>query len=135
MMMTVAERRGQKNLDTVEAFYEAERRRDLPTWVSFWNPAGRQTFPFAPERTVSGIAALERITARKFAVRPPYEIRTRIEGFADPDRVLARLHLVFDTEGVVGQTHIWCVFHFDADGKVLEVEEMLDTASGVTVPQ
>lgn len=133
-MMTFEERTRERNLATVEAFYESERRRDLATWVRFWNPAGRQTFPFAPDRTVSGIGTLERITARKFEVRPPYEIRTRLEPLADPDRVLARLHLVFDTDEVKGETHIWCLFHFDPDGRVLEVEEMLDTSSGPSVP-
>lgn len=133
-MMTFEERRALRNLETVEAFYESERRRDLRSWVQFWHPAGRQTFPFAPEATVSGIGELEKVTARKFEVRPPYEIRTRLEPFADPDRVLARLHLVFDNPEQVGETHIWCIFHFDPDGRVLEVEEMLDTASGPSVP-
>jgi hypothetical protein len=133
--MTTQEKRRERNLDTVEAFYEAERRRDLATWVTFWHPAGRQTFPFAAERTVAGIGELERITARKFEVRPPYEIRTKVSAFDDPDVVLARLHLVFDTAQARGETHIWCIFHFDGDGLVVEVEEMLDTASGVAVPQ
>lgn len=114
------------NAATVEAFYQSERDRDLATWVRFWHVDGRQTFPFAASETVSGVRALEAVTKEKFDTRPPYEIHTAIESFADARRVLARLRLVFAGKA---DTHIWCIFHFDDDGLVVEVEEMLDTAS------
>ncbi|WP_164990441.1 nuclear transport factor 2 family protein [Agromyces albus] len=124
----------ERNAAIVERFYESERRRDLETWASLWHPAGRQTFPFSKESEVRGINDLRRVTARKFEVRPPYEIHTRVEAFADPHRVLARLRLVM-TVPAGAEVNIWCVFHFDDDGRVLEVEEMLDTASAPPVPQ
>jgi hypothetical protein len=61
-------------------------------------------------------------------VRPPYEIRVVTEPFADPRRILARLHLVVPG-GRPSGVHIWCIFHFDHDGMIIEVEEMLDTAA------
>lgn len=132
-----ADERRARNVRTVEAFYESERRRDLSAWREFWHPQGRQTFPFAPAGTVSGIDELTTVTARKFEVRPPYGILTVVEPFADPERVLARLVIV--PEGArgdeAGLTRIWCIFHFDDAGLVLEVEEMLDTASGAPMPQ
>ena len=131
--MTPDERRA-RNVATVEAFYESERRRDLAAWVQFWHPEGRQTFPFDPDGAVRGIAELRRVTAAKFAERPPYEIRTVTEPFADPDRVLARLHLLFDTRAIHGEVHLWCIFHFDPDGLVLEIEEMLDTGGAPPPP-
>jgi hypothetical protein len=114
------------NAQTVEAFYESERRRDIGTWVRFWHPDGKQTFPFAADRSVLGISELEAVTREKFRVRPPYGIHTTIEPFADEQRVLARLLLTFSDKP---DTHIWCIFHFDDAGLVTEVEEMLDTAS------
>lgn len=111
---------------TVDAFYESERRRDIDAWVRFWRPEGRQVFPGVPEADVNGLDALRRATEEKFATRPPYEIRTRIEPFADSRRVLARLHLVSEDPGFQ-EAHLWCIFHFDDDGLVLEIEEMVGT--------
>jgi len=123
-----------RNVATVEAFYESERIRDLAAWVPLWHPDGRQTFPFAPDWTVSGIDQLTEVTRRKFEVRPSYEIHVVAEPFENPQRVLARLHLVFpDYEPPTAD--LWCIFHFDAAGLINEVEEMLDTARGPAFPQ
>ncbi len=48
--------------------------------------------------------------------------------------MLARLHLLFDTESRRGEVHIWCIFYFDPNGLVVEIEEMLDTASAPPLP-
>ncbi|WP_460798664.1 nuclear transport factor 2 family protein [Microbacterium sp. GXF0217] len=133
-MTTTNDQQRERNTRTVEAFYQSERDRNIDTWREMWHPEGRQTFPFNAARTVEGIDELVRITARKFDVRPPYEINTTIEPFFDPTRVLARLHLVF-RQVVVGEMHIWCIFHFDDDGLIVEVEEMLDTATGLPIPR
>jgi hypothetical protein len=123
-----------RNVATVEALYESERARDLSAWVPLWHPAGRQTFPFAPGWTVTGIERLAEVTRRKFDIRPSYEIHVHTEPFDDPGRVLARVHLV--CPGYEPPTaDLWCIFHFDSDGLIVEVEEMLDTASGPEFPQ
>lgn len=114
-----------RNVASVEAMYESERVRDLDAWASLWHPEGRQTFPFAPGAAVEGIERLTDTTRRKFADRPPYAIKAVIEPFEDPARVLARLRL--ETPEAERITDIWCVFHFDDAGLILEVEEMLDT--------
>ena len=121
-----------RNLATVEAMYESERTRDLNAWASLWHPDGRQTFPFAPSRVVEGIKELTETTRRKFEVRPPYRINVETEPFEDPARVLARLRL--ETPESERITDIWCVFHFDEAGLILEVEEMLDTGGASTLP-
>jgi hypothetical protein len=112
------------NARTVERFYQSERDRDLSLWVTFWHPDGRQTFPtLGPEATVAGIANLEAVTKKKFEVRPPYGIDARVDSLADPRMVLARLALDFPQQSLI---HLWCLFHFDADGLVTEVEEIFD---------
>jgi hypothetical protein len=116
-----------RNLAAVEALYASERARDLAAWVVLWHPEGRQTFPFAPSWTVAGIEQLAKVTR-------PYEIHVHAEPFDDPGRVLARLHLV--CPGYEPPTvDLWCIFHFDRDGLIVEVEEMLDRASGPDFPQ
>ena len=32
------------------------------------------------------------------------------------------------------EVRIWCIFHFDHDGMITEVEEMLDTAAAPDLP-
>ncbi|GAA0993916.1 nuclear transport factor 2 family protein [Subtercola frigoramans] len=116
-----------RNLATVQRFYQAERDRDLPTWVSLWHEDGLQTFPtIGVEATVSGIADLEGVTREKFETRPPYGIRAEIEALADSDRVLALLDLDFAGRPPIT---IWCLFTFDEAGRVVEVQEMLDRGS------
>jgi hypothetical protein len=115
---------GTQNARTVERFYQSERDRDLPLWVTFWHPDGRQTFPtLGPEATVSGIAELEAVTKEKFEVRPPYGIVAVIDPLADPLMVLARLALDYPEQPLI---HLWCLFHFDTSGLVNEVEEIFD---------
>ena len=121
-----------RNVATVEAMYESERVRDLATWASLWHPAGRQTFHFDPTAPVERIEQLTETKRHKFESRPPYAIHVVTEPFEDPARVLARLRL----ETPQGQrlTDIWCVFHLDDAGLIVEVEEMLDTASATPIP-
>ena len=115
---------GTQNARTVERFYQSERDRDLPLWVTFWHADGRQTFPtLGPEATVSGIAQLEAVTKEKFEVRPPYGIVAVIDPLADPLMVLARLALDYPEQPLI---HLWCLFHFDTSGLVIEVEEIFD---------
>lgn len=115
---------GTANARTVERFYQSERDRDLPLWVTFWHPDGRQTFPtLGPEATVAGIENLEAVTKDKFELRPPYGIEALVDPLADPRMVLARLALDFPEQPTI---HLWCLFHFDADGLVVEVEEIFD---------
>jgi hypothetical protein len=123
----------ERNVATVERFYQSERDRDLPTWVSFWHRDGRQTFPtLGTEAEVSGIAALEAVTRDKFDTRPPYGIAATIEAFADPAKVFASLDLDFPGQPV---TTIWCIFHFDDAGLVTEVEEIFDRGTIATTKE
>ena len=122
------------NERSVHAMYEAERRRDIEAWAALWHAEGRQTFPFAPSHTVAGRDQLIAATQRKFDVRPPCEIRVVVEPFADPHRILARLHLIVPGSAP-SEVRIWCIFHFDEDGMITEVEEMLDTATAPDTPQ
>ena len=116
--------RGRANARTVERFYQSERDRDLALWVTFWHPDGRQTFPtLGASATVAGIADLEAVTREKFEVRPPYGITAAVDPLADPTMVLARLALDFPGDPAV---FLWCLFHFDAAGLVVEVEEIFD---------
>lgn len=112
------------NAATVDAFYESERQRDIESWVRFWHEDGRHVFPGVPEAEVRGLRALRRTTEAKFADRPPYEIRTTIASFEDADHVFARLHLTSDSPEFE-EAHLWCIFHFDEDGLIYEVEEMV----------
>lgn len=115
---------GAANARTVERFYQSERDRDLPLWVTFWHPDGRQTFPtLGPDATVAGIASLKAITKEKFEGRPPYGIDAVVDPLADPLKVLARLALDFPQKPLI---HLWCLFHFDSQGLVVEVEEIFD---------
>jgi hypothetical protein len=117
------------NIATVERFYQSERDRDLASWVTFWHEDGRQTFPtLGADAVVTGIAALTAVTREKFETRPPYAITTRIEGFTDPTKVFAALDLDFPGRNVVT---IWCIFHFDSAGLVIEVEEIFDRGGQV----
>jgi hypothetical protein len=119
---------GTANARTVERFYQSERDRDLPVWVTFWHPDGRQTFPtLGLDATVAGIEALEAVTKEKFATRPPYGIAAVVDPLADPRMVLARLALDFPDQPLV---HLWCLFHFDDEGYVVEVEEIFDRGNG-----
>jgi ketosteroid isomerase-like protein len=122
------------NERSVHDIYDAERRRDIEAWAALWHEEGRQTFPFSPTTTVAGRDRVVAVTQRKFDVRPPYEIRVVTEPFADPHRILARLHLIVPG-GPPSEVHIWCIFHFDDAGMITEVEEMLDTAAALEVSQ
>jgi len=113
-----------RNVATVERFYQAERERDLPTWVALWRSDGRQTFPtLGSEAIVAGIEQLEAVTKEKFDTRPIYGIDARIDSFSDPSKVFAALDLDFPGRPI---TTIWCIFHFDDAGLVAEVEEIFD---------
>lgn len=115
---------GTVNAQTVERFYESERDRDLARWSTFWHADGRQTFPTLGDgATVAGIESLEAVTREKFAVRPPYGIHAEVNALDDPRLVLARLTLDFVDQPLV---YLWCLFHFDDDGLVVEVEEIFD---------
>jgi hypothetical protein len=119
-----AEQASARNIETVRKFYQSERDRDLEVWRTFWHADGRQTFPtLGPDATVSGIDALTEVTREKFVTRPPYGIADHVEGFADPARVFAALDLSFPGAPVIT---IWCIFTFDGNGLVLEVEEIFD---------
>lgn len=133
MSMTNDEIR-QRNVVAVEALYDAERRRNIEDWSRLWHPDGRQSFYLSTDvPPVVGLGALEATTRRKFAVRPPYGIEVATQPFADPSRVLARLHLTYG-EGI-RPGDLWCIFTFDHEGFILEVEEMLDTANMHRVPE
>ena len=133
-MTTMMDQTRRRNVAAVEALYEAERRRSIKDWERLWHPEGRQTFHLSIDvPSVVGREALVRATRRKFEVRPPYEIGLATEPFADPNRVLARLHLTFG-EGI-RPVDIWCIFTFDDHGLVLEIEEMVDTANAYCMPK
>ena len=133
MSMTYDEIR-RRNVAAVEALYDAERRRNIEDWAQLWHPDGRQSFHLSTDvPAVAGREALVRATRRKFEVRPPYGIQVVTEPFADPSRVLARLRLTFG-EGI-RPSHLWCIFAFDNEGRILEIEEMLDTARGYRMPE
>jgi ketosteroid isomerase-like protein len=125
----------ERNARTVQAFYESERTRDIVKWESFWHEDGRITLRFSgdPAPTV-GRAALVELTRRKFEVRPPYDMEVNVEPLADPGLVLARnrLHL---KNSVVSTLDLWCMFHFDRDGLVTEVEEIADGSAGPVFPE
>ncbi|MDQ0474745.1 nuclear transport factor 2 family protein [Labrys wisconsinensis] len=132
MSMTEDEIR-RRNVAAVEALYEAERRRTIEDWARLWHPHGRQSFHLSTDvPPVVGREALVRATRRKFEVRPPYGIGVVTEPFADPSRVLARLHLTFG-EGI-RPTDLWCIFTFDHEGLITEIAEMVDTANSYRMP-
>lgn len=124
-----------RNVQKVMDLYEAERQRDIATWQSLWAEHGRHTFWLAtPTPAVVGRDRLVATTQRKFDVRPPYGIDVITEPLADPARVLARLHLTLDSAS--GRTaDIWCLFHFDDEGLITEIEEILDTTDQPAFPQ
>jgi hypothetical protein len=127
MKSLVAER----NLRSVDAFYEADRRRDIESWAAFWNERGRHSFCFnTPTEPIEGRDELVRVTRRKFAERPPYSIHVVTRALADPSQVLARLRLTPDAnDGDDSATiHVWCLFHFDDAGLITEIEELADNA-------
>ena len=125
----------ERNARTVEAFYEAERTRDIAKWETFWHEDGRITLRFSgdPAPTV-GRAALVELTRRKFEIRPPYRMDVGVEPLVDPSLVLARnrLHL---KDSVVSTLDLWCMFHFDGDGLITEVEEIADGSAGPVFPE
>ena len=123
-----------RNVSAVEAFYDAERRRDVEDWGKLWRLDGRQTFFLARDvPPVVGRDELIRVTQRKFEVRPPYGIGLITEALADPSRVLARLHLTFGE--TIRPVDLWCMFTFDDAGLILEIEEIVDTAHAHQLPE
>lgn len=118
----------QRNERSVQALFEAERQRDIGAWASLWAERGRHTFWLAnPQEPIVGRELLIGTTAAKFRERPSYEIGLLTERLADPRQILARLRL---TSSALGDAvvHIWCLFHFDDDGLIVENEEIVDTA-------
>lgn len=125
---------GQRNIHTVQAFYDAERRRDIRAWEPFWHEDGRHTFWLAHAAPpIVGRDELVATTRAKFDTRPPYHIDVTTDALADPHRVLARLHLWADETPDLS-VHVWCLFHFDAAGLITEIEEIVDTAGPATTP-
>jgi len=124
-----------RNAGRVVGLYEAEQQRDIEKWAALWAENGRHTFWLStPTASIIGRDSLVAATQHKFDVRPPYRIDVTAEPLADPARVLARLHLTLDfaQERVVD---IWCLFHFDDDGLITEIEEIVDTANSPAFPQ
>lgn len=124
-----------RNVRIVESFYETERRRNIKAWSALWSPAGRLTFWFSqPTPPVIGKAALVAASEQKWALRSPYGIEVQTVPMADPSQVLARLHLTDIGEpGAI--LDLWCLFHFDDDGLIIEIEEIFDTANAPKVPE
>ncbi|HEY3339782.1 MAG TPA: nuclear transport factor 2 family protein [Propionicimonas sp.] len=113
-----------RNVNAVEAMYQAERDRDLGVWAALWSSSGRQTFPtMGADATVTGLAALRDVTREKFATRPPYGIDAAVDALVDPTLVLARLRLDYPGNPPI---YLWCLFHFDDQGLITEVEEIFD---------
>jgi hypothetical protein len=75
-----------------------------------------------------------KLTQRKFEIRPPYGMELTVEPLADPNLVLARLRLILENS-VVPSLDLWCMFHFDANGLITEVEEILDASAGPIFPE
>jgi hypothetical protein len=124
-----------RNVANVEALYEADRRRDIDAFAALWAEDGRQTFWLASKPPpLVGRDALVAATRRKFEVRPPYGIAVKTEPLADPYRVLARLQLT-DIGHIGGTVDLWCLFHFNTDGLITEIEEILDTADAPSFPE
>lgn len=121
----------QRNVRAVRTLYDCERRGDLETWVKLWHPDGRQVFPWGDgSQDVIGIDALRASTAHKFATRTNVTIDDQVLPMADPRWVFAitRISTHFVELGRTLQAELWCRFHFDADGLILEHQEVLDTA-------
>jgi hypothetical protein len=113
-----------RNVNAVQAMYQAERDRDLSAWEALWSTAGRQTFPtLGEDATVAGLPALREVTREKFATRPPYGIDATVDALMDETLVLARLRLDYPGNP---PTFLWCLFHFDEQGLIEEVEEIFD---------
>ena len=70
-------------------------------------------------------------TSHKFATRGAVTIDDAVEAFADPRKVFARTHvsIEFTELGRTLQAELWCLFHFDDAGLIVEHQEVLDTAS------
>ena len=134
--MVVLSRRGrsgsvrERNVRAVHALYDAERRRDIHAWEALWSASGEHVFWLAePTPPVVGRDELVRVTAAKFADRPPYEIEVATDPLADESKVLARLRL--SASALPGRgVHLWCLFHFDRDGLISSIEEIVDTNPG-----
>ena len=129
--MTVALTAEQRrNAETVHRLYDCERRQDLEGWIALWHPEGRQTFPWGDgSHDVFGLAALRASTAEKFATRSNVVINEVVQPMADPCWVFSvtAISIHFDTLGRTLVADLWCRFHFDADGLILEHQEVLDS--------
>jgi hypothetical protein len=124
-----------RNVQKVADFYEADRRRDIEAWGALWHREGRHTFWLAdPTPPVVGRDELVSVSQRKFDVRPPYGIEVTADALADPTMVLARLRLTFETSPAP-PVDLWCLFHFDTEGLITEIEEIVDTARPQVFPQ
>jgi hypothetical protein len=78
--------------------------------------------------TVVGLPTLREVTSEKFATRPPYGIDATVNALVDPALVLARLRLDYPGSPPI---FLWCLFHFDDQGLIEEVEEIFDRGPAV----
>jgi ketosteroid isomerase-like protein len=125
-MLTPEQRR---NIEMVHAFYECERKGDLEGWSALWHPEGSQTFPWGDgSNNVIGLDALRASTARKFQTRSNVSIAEQLFAMADPRWVFAitRVSVHFTDLGRTLNAELWCRFHFDEQGLLLEHQEVLD---------
>lgn len=119
-----------RNAETVRRLYECERSADLEGWIRLWHPDGRQTFPWGDgSNDVIGIDALRASTAHKFATRTQVVIDDRIFPMADPRWVFAvtTVSIHFTALERTLDAELWCRFHFDEHGLILEHQEVLDS--------
>ncbi|WP_439533541.1 nuclear transport factor 2 family protein, partial [Polymorphobacter sp.] len=118
----------QRNADTVRRLYACERRGDLEGWIALWHRDARQIFPWGDGRNdVRGIDALRASTAHKFKTRRDVVIDDRVMPMADPRWVfaIAGVSIHFTEIGRTLEAELWCRFHFDAEGLILEQQEVL----------
>lgn len=122
----------QKLLDTVAALFQAERTKDLQTWGDQWATDARVTFPLDKnpgERAIEGKEAIVAWTAQKFLDRAHTGIDALIEALDSGNRVIAHSNVSLRfTNGSQIAGPLVMAFTFDADGKVLLMEEYVNEA-------
>ena len=116
----------------VTRLYDLEMAKNLDEWMAMWDPSYVITFPFAtrpPIAPIKGWENLRDITRQKFIDRLHIELGVRTEPLADTLKALVHLDVAHTlADGTVRKLPLLCVFTFNAEGRIVALEEYFNQA-------
>jgi ketosteroid isomerase-like protein len=122
-MVTNADERRERNLESLRTYFTLLEQKDLDTWITLWSHECRQRIPYATGDLPAQVDTRDEIHALYQRIADGY-VRLRftlveLNPMHDPDKVFARWSPRCEmNDGSVYTNESIGLFEFDADGKI-----------------